>query len=156
VVDLLLSGATDDDLPLVKSWLTPEIIDLLETDDLIDQRKPFLVIMIHDNQDERAGFFNVFNIDFKNQKCEVGALAGIPSCHQVMKRAFLQLLDILFNGEGINRVYIKVLTRNTRLIRVVRKLGFTLEGIEQEAVFKKDHFEHVTILALLKNNFRKG
>ncbi|MGD9154384.1 MAG: GNAT family protein [Bacillota bacterium] len=151
-----LSGATDDDLPLIRSWLTPEMVDLIETDDLIDQRKPFLVIMIHDNDDKKAGFFNIFNIDFKNQKCEVGAVAGTKSCHQVTKRAFLQLLDILFNGEGFNRVYIKVLTRNAKLIRVVEALGFMSEGIEQEAVFKNGHFENVAVLALLKNNFRKG
>ena len=151
-----LSGAMDEDLPLIWSWLTPEIAGLPENDDLIDQRKPFLVIMIHDSNDNKAGFFSVFNIDFKNQKCEIGAVSGTTSCHQVMKQAFLKLADILFNGEGFNRIYIKVLTRNARLIKFVQILGFVIEGMEREAVFKNDRFEHVTILGLLKNSFRKG
>jgi RimJ/RimL family protein N-acetyltransferase len=32
-------------------------------------------------------------------------------------------------------------------------LGFVVEGIEREAVFKNGHLENVTILALLKNDF---
>lgn len=152
-----LSGATDDDLPLIKSWLTPEMIDLLETDDLIDQRKPFLIIMIHDENDKKAGFFNVFNIDFRNLKCEIGMVIGNPTNHRVKTiDALNQILDILFNGEGMNRIYIKSLSRNIRAIKRAKSVGFSIEGIEREAVFKNDHFEDVTVLALLKNNFRKG
>jgi RimJ/RimL family protein N-acetyltransferase len=150
---LLLSGATDDDLPLIRSWLTLEMAELPENDDLIDQRKPFLVIMIHDLDDNKVGFFNVFNVDFKNRKCEFGVVIATAPGRRMLKRAVLQLADILFNGEDFNRIYIKILTCNIRLIRLAQMLGFVVEGIEREAVFKNGHLENVTILALLKNDF---
>jgi RimJ/RimL family protein N-acetyltransferase len=155
VVNLRLSGATDDDLPLIRSWLTPEILDLIMADDLVDQRKPFLIIMIHDNDDKKAGFFSVYNIDFNNHKCEVGTVAGTKSCHRVTKVAIKQLLDILFNGEGFNRVYMRPLSSNTRAIRAAQSVGFVVEGEEREAVFKNGRFENLTILGLLKSDFKR-
>jgi RimJ/RimL family protein N-acetyltransferase len=157
VVDLRLSGATDEDLPLIRSWLTPEMLDLIMADDLVDQRKPFLIIMIHDENDKKAGFFSVYNIDFINRKCEIGMVIGNPSNHRVKTiDALNQILDIFFNSEGMNRIYIKSLSRNIRAIKRAESVGFSIEGVERGSIFKNDHFEDVTILALLKNNFRKG
>jgi RimJ/RimL family protein N-acetyltransferase len=154
VVDLRLSGAGDEDLPLIRSWLTPEILDLIIADDLVDQRKPFLIIMIHDENDNKAGFFSVYNIDFINRKCEVGTVAGTKSCHKVTKVAIKQLLDILFNGEGMNRIYMRPLSRNDRAILAAQSVGFVIEGEEREVVFKNGRFENLTILSLLKKDFK--
>jgi RimJ/RimL family protein N-acetyltransferase len=151
---LRLSMANDNDLPLVKSWLTPEMLDLVAVDDLIDPRKPFLIIMIHDEEDRKAGFFHVYNIDFANRKCEIGIVIGHPSNHNVQtKKAVVGLLNWLFKSEGMNRIYIKTLASNRRAIQRASSVGFMMEGIEQEAVLKNGQFEDVAVFALLKKNF---
>jgi RimJ/RimL family protein N-acetyltransferase len=149
-----LSGAGDDDLPLIQSWLTPEMMDLIMGDDLLDQRKPYLIIMIHDESSRKVGFFSIYNIDFQNRKCEVGTVIGEQFGHRVTKVAIQELMDILFNGEGFNRIYMRPLSRNTRAIRAAQSVGFVVDGEEREAVFKNGQFENLTILSLLKKDFK--
>lgn len=144
-----------DDWPLLREWLTPQMIDLIAGDDLFDTRKPYFILIIRDNQDQPVGFFSVYNIDDLNQKCEVGTVIAIPSGHRVAVRAVKELLRTLFTQGGMHRIYMKPLSRNVRAIKGAQYIGFTLEGVEREAVFRNGKYEDLTILALLKAEFER-
>jgi RimJ/RimL family protein N-acetyltransferase len=144
-----------DDWSLLREWLTPQMIDLIAGDDLFDTRKPFFILIIRDNQDQPVGFFSVYNIDDINHKCEVGTVIAVPSGHRVGVRAIKKLLGTLFTQGGMHRVYMKPLSRNERAVKAAMHIGFIVEGVERDSVFRNGKFESLTILSLLKEDFER-
>jgi RimJ/RimL family protein N-acetyltransferase len=145
---------TADDIPLLQKWLTPQMLDLITGDDLFDARKPYFILIIHDDQDQPVGFFSVYNIDDLNHKCEVGTVIAVPSSHRVTVRAVKELLGTLF-AHGMHRIYMKPLSSNVKAVKGAQYMGFTIEGVEREAVFRHGQFEDLTILSLLKEEFER-
>lgn len=143
-----------ENIEVIQKWLTPEMLDLIIADDLFDQRKPYFLLLIHDDDDKPVGFFSVYNIDGQNRKCEVGTAIGERSGHKVTKRAFLELMNQLFS-RGIHRVYMKPLSRNERAVKAAKYMGFVEEGIERDSVYKNGKYEDLTILGLLKEDFER-
>ena len=149
-----LTTLTDSDIPVIQKWLTPEVLDLVEADDLFDERKPKVFLMIRLDDHTPVGFFSVYNIDMKNKKCEIGVTIGEKAGHQVAPVAFKQILKDLF-ARGINRIYIRPLSRNEKTVRGAQLMGFEVEGHEREAVFKNGKFEDLTILSILKSDYER-
>ena len=71
------------------------------------------------------------------------------------KEATSKTLEFVFYNLGLNRVFLKVLKRNTIAIKLYEKVGFITEGILRECTFKNNCFEDELIMGILKNEFEK-
>lgn len=69
--------------------------------------------------------------------------------------ATTQTLEFAFNNLGLNRVFLKVLQRNTIAVNLYKKAGFETEGKLRCSIFKNDCFEDELIMGLLKSDFKK-
>ncbi len=71
------------------------------------------------------------------------------------KEATHKTLAFAFNNLGLNRVFLKVLKRNTIAIKLYEKVGFKTEGTLRNSIFKNNSFENELIMGILKNEFVK-
>jgi ribosomal-protein-alanine N-acetyltransferase len=69
-----------------------------------------------------------------------------------MTEALAATITAVFNTErSLNRLFVKIDTRNTGSIRVAQKLGFQQEGILRQNRFHKGRFIDDVVLALLRH-----
>lgn len=71
------------------------------------------------------------------------------------KEATHKSLSFAFYNLGLNRVFLKVLKRNTVAIKLYEKVGFKTEGTLRESTFKNNCFEDELIMGILKKEFEK-
>lgn len=112
----------------------------------------------------------VFGIEFIETKTLIGitVLKNINMIHRnaefaiyigdneftgkgLSKDATLETLNFAFNKIGLHRVYLKVLSENTKAISLYEKTGFLKEGVIREAVFKNNEFKDEIIMSVLKH-----
>lgn len=83
--------------------------------------------------DRLVGNIGLFDINSRNQKCEIGYWLGQPFCgHGIMTKAVSSLLSYAFGELGLNRVQLCCATDNRASRRIAQRLGFSLEGIARE------------------------
>lgn len=137
----------------VLSWIKPEEAKWGYSD-LVDSSKPqYILIMLLDDGTP-VGALEVFNIDRENKKCEYGAILGDKKgafgARKLIKGVFTSLFE-----EGFNRIYTKTTRLNPVIFKINTFLGFTLEGVERQAVRVNDRFEDRLIMGLLKEDFER-
>lgn len=64
------------------------------------------------------------------------------------------MLEYAFQHLNLNRVYLTVLEKNSRAIRMYEKVGFTVEGVMREAIYKDGVYQNQLIMSFLKNEFQ--
>lgn len=72
------------------------------------------------------------------------------------KEATMLTLKFAFFSLGINRVFLKVLERNSVAISLYKKLGFKIEGTLRQSIFKNNKLENEFIMSILKEEFIKN
>lgn len=70
------------------------------------------------------------------------------------KEATLQTLKFGFENIGLNRIFLKVLSRNEVAINLYKSIGFYTEGIIRETIFKNGIFEDELFMSILKREFK--
>ena len=65
------------------------------------------------------------------------------------------LLDYCFKTLNMHRVSSSVFDFNSRSLKMHEKLGFTIEGIRREAIYKNGKYHDEIILGLLKREWNK-
>lgn len=65
------------------------------------------------------------------------------------KEALSLMLDFAFNERGLNRVSAHVLESNIASIRMLQKIGYQIEGVLRESVFKNGKFRNQVVLSIL-------
>ena len=66
-----------------------------------------------------------------------------------------ETIEFAFKKIGLNRIYLKVLTENTKAIALYEKIGFLKEGVFRETVFKNNEFKNELIMSILNNEYFK-
>jgi len=74
----------------------------------------------------------------------------------ISKEATIETLKFGFFSLGLNRVFLKVLLKNTIATNLYEKIGFHKEGLLRDAVFKNNSFEDELIMAILKIEFENN
>jgi [ribosomal protein S5]-alanine N-acetyltransferase len=101
------------------------------------QKKPYSyhLVIILDNK--LIGSIGAKNLDYKNQKTEIGYWIGEPYWNKgYMSIALKQFTDLLQKKFKINRIEAYPFSYNLPSIKVLEKTGFKFEG-ERNKVFKK-------------------
>ncbi len=111
---------------------------------------------IADDNDEYLGTISLKNIDMENKNAEY-AIAVRKKFHGtgVSKFATEELLKYAFETLNLNKVYLNVLSENTRAIKFYEKVGFIYEGEFKEHLCINSKFKDLKWYCFLKNDYKK-
>jgi RimJ/RimL family protein N-acetyltransferase len=111
--------------------------------------------IIPDDTDNAVGIVNLTGIHAVNRSAEFSIMIG--DTHYwgkgIGKVATLEMLKHGFQNLNLHRIYLYVLTRNSRAIHMYEKVGFQQEGLLREAVFKNGVFEDMVLMSVLQKDF---
>ena len=71
----------------------------------------------------------------------------------IMPEAVRSILDFGFTRMGLNRIEADASSENLNSIRVLEKIGFKREGIQQEQYFEEGEFYDLVLFCLLRRNY---
>lgn len=74
-----------------------------------------------------------------------GRGVGTFATYKALEHAFLDL--------NLNRVYLSVIKTNERAIALYKKSGFSVEGVQRQAVFKQGDYLDVVQMSILASEF---
>jgi ribosomal-protein-alanine N-acetyltransferase len=94
-------------------------------------------------------------IDRENGAAEIGYM--IFREHEgtgLAYRSVVALITHLVEVEGIHRIVAKVMPANTRSSDLVRRLGFTYEGVQRETYKLQGRYEDLGVHSILADEWR--
>lgn len=101
------------------------------------------------------GVTSLINIDTKNRNAECiidigekeywGKGYGTESLKMLLEYAFLEL--------NLHRVSLRVFSLNERAIHIYNKLGFMIEGIIRESLYRNGKWHDIIIMGILKKEY---
>jgi len=158
----------EDLLNIVKWKSDPEIADLVRGGPIYTsielENKRFdrsldgtdtLRLLVETKQKKAIGFISLGEIDKENKKAELGMLIGEKDFWDrgYGTDALITLLDYLFTKLDFNRVGLEVFDYNHRAKKAYEKIGFKVEGIQRQGLFRGDAFHDIYIMGILKQDF---
>lgn len=122
-----------------------------------DNSRMFLII--ESLPDKKAiGTIGLDKIDFANQTAEYGnLLIGEREYlgRGLAKEATLLLLRYCFDRLNLNRVYLFVISENSRAVKLYHECGFSNEGCLREAFYDEGRQKNVLVMAMLRREWKE-
>ncbi len=105
--------------------------------------------------DKLIGFFALNDVDWKNLNCWVAIGIGDRSYWSkgYGTDAMRVGLRYAFAEMGLNRVQLMVFAFNERAIASYKKVGFQVEGIRREAIYRDGKFNDVVHMSILRSEW---
>lgn len=100
----------------------------------------------------QIGTVGLTNIDYKNQRAELGVLIGDESWQNkgVGKEALNLLIKFVSDEMNIRKIKATVFEENVPAIRLYKNCGFVEEGVLKKEVYKNGEFKTVMVMAFFK------
>ena len=115
-----------------------------------------LRFIIETQESGAVGLIGLRDIDWKNGNAS-GLGMRIASKkvreHGIATDAWMTLMKYAFEELRLNRINGNALSYNKISMHVCEKVGFKVEGIQREAVYKSGHFVDVVQLGCLKSDY---
>jgi len=161
------------DLPLINGWrgdrslieqlgspfrhVGPEV-DERWFEQYLATRTNNVRLAICTSNEQMIGAVYLLGIDWVNRNTEFAIWIGDPAARNrgIGEAATRQALDHAFLDLNLERIYLHVLTNNTRAIKLYRKVGFVQEGIQRRAVYKGGEYRDLLLMSLLRHEYRAG
>ena len=121
---------------------------------LADDRERMWVIETLDGRP--IGTLALCEIDLHHQRAELGrVMIGEEDClgRGYAADAVRTLAAYAFREANLNRIYLQVLSDNTRAIHLYERCGFQIEGLLRRAVWKGGAFRDVLLMAALRDDW---
>ncbi len=166
---VVVRNLTRADVPMLVKWKNdPEIADLvrgapINTTFEIENRRftrgmddhDTLRLIIETLPGKPIGFISLGDIDRDNHKAEVGMLIGEKEYWDggFGTEGLKLLLEYLFFEMDFNRIGLEVFEYNTRAKKAYQKIGFKVEGIVRQGLFRKSRYYDIFIMGILKQDF---
>lgn len=101
-----------------------------------------------------VGVFRLDSVDYVHSSAHI----GLDICRKwrgkgLAKEIYAYFLNYAFCTLGMNRLSIVALSSNVRGINLYKKLGFSEEGCEREAIFRHGRFEDRIYFGLLRREY---
>lgn len=120
--------------------------------------KKVFQFIIHDNENSKdIGSVYIRNIDLQNKKAEFGIFIGDDSSRG-KGFGFLatqKILEFSFRKIKLNKIYLRVISKNNKAISSYKKSGFVQEGLFREDVIINHKKINLIFMAVLKKNWKK-
>lgn len=130
-----------------KQWVEQRSID--------DSRGIYLAICLKET-DEMIGYCSIISIDLRNQKADLGGtIIGNPA-HRGKgygKEAQILMLEYCFEELPLHKVYGFSLAEHKVTEKMMLSLGFSIDGVLRDEVFKNGEFKSLTIYSILRNEY---
>ncbi|MBN1252561.1 MAG: GNAT family N-acetyltransferase [Bacteroidales bacterium] len=129
-----------------KKWVEEKIFD--------DTKEIYWAIC--DNKtNEMVGFTSIRQIDYRNRNVEWG---GMTIGKEFWSKGYAMaanalVLKFVFEELGFNRIYTSYLDEHEVSTAIFEKMGFTIEGVSREEVYKGGKFHNVVKVSLLKSEY---
>jgi len=102
---------------------------------------------------EYYGGCGVNNIDWKNNICIIGLFLGKPHWSKGIGTDTLKVLcDFIFDQMNIRKISLNVYAFNERAIGCYKKMGFEVEGILKEQIFRDGKYHDELVMGYLRKN----
>jgi len=106
-------------------------------------------------QNTRIGYFRISNFSETNKNIYVGAdLDSKYHGKGLAYKSYLKFIPFLFESYDLNKISLEVLENNERAIGLYKKLGFKVEGIKREEVYKNGKYINSIIMSILHSEFK--
>lgn len=108
------------------------------------------------DDDQLIGYAVVESIDEKNRKCELAMVIGEIDHWGKGVGAFVvkKMLEYAFDTLHMHRVWAAVARGNERSERLLRKAGFSQEGVMRETLIIGEKFTDLLCYSILENEYR--
>ncbi|OQY09032.1 MAG: GNAT family N-acetyltransferase [Marinitoga sp. 4572_148] len=104
---------------------------------------------------EYIGGCGINNVDWKNSVATVGVFIGKPFFNKGYGTEAMDLLvDFVFNEMNMNKVKLHVFSFNKRAIKSYEKVGFKVEGVLREQIFREGKYHDEIIMGLLRREWK--
>lgn len=128
------------------------VFDLADASKWFDLLHPRFYII--ERNSVAVGYFRTSNWDEKNRHLYIGCdLHANFRGQGVAQLAYSSFLRFLFDELGMNKVSLEVLEHNIRAQRLYRKLGFTVEGIKRQEVWRYGRYLDSQLMSMLKSEY---
>lgn len=117
-----------------------------------DETEQIFVIEVKEEK-VLVGTVELTNIDYKNQRAELGILIGDKSWRnkKIGGEALNLLIEFAFDEMNIRKIKAMVLEENVPAIKLYKSCGFVEEGLLKKEVYKNGEFKNITVMSLFKN-----
>lgn len=129
-----------------KKWIEDKIFN--------NSNQLYFVICCSESQ-KPLGYTSANNIDYINRKAEWG---GLVICRESSNKGIATMscylfLNHLFEELGLNMIYAYVKEDNKASYRLSEKLGFKMDGLIRDFVYKQNRFHNAYIFTMLKSEY---
>ncbi|MDE6005951.1 MAG: GNAT family N-acetyltransferase [Muribaculaceae bacterium] len=121
-----------------------------------NEKEEYFAICLNDSSKEMIGYFSIREIDIYNRKCFFGGIVIDPEYQEgvYMIDTHLIAFDYAFIHLGMNRIAGTCLEEHPVSRIMMEMLGFKLEGIEQNSVYKNHKYHNLCNYALLYEDYK--
>jgi len=115
----------------------------------------YFAICLSDGSDKLIGYQCIREIDTINRSAHAAGIVISPEYQDgtYMMDAFLLLLEYAFVHIGLNRLTGSCLKQHSNSRTMMEMLGFSLEGIERESLYKKHCYMDVCRYSILYKDY---
>ena len=134
-------------LDMEKAWVHSKIMN--------NSTEEYFAICLADESEKIIGYQCLRNIDNHNRSAHAAGIVIAPEYQDgiYMIDAFLLLLDYSFTDIGLNRLTGSCLSSHIDSMTMMEMLGFSLEGIERESLYKKHQYMDICKYAILYREY---
>lgn len=114
--------------------------------------------IIETEEDGAVGMIGLRDIDWKNGSASGGGMRIARKelrTKGIATDAWMTQLKYAFNELRLNRVNGSAVDYNKASLRVTEKVGFKVEGIQRQAIFKNGAYHDVILLGVLKKDYEE-
>ncbi len=107
------------------------------------------------NNDLYIGNVNLTNIDYLNRSAEFSIFIGEKKYHGhgIATKASKEIIKFGFKERNLNRIYLTVLEENKKAQGLYHKLGFKIEGVLRDSVYKNGAYHNLVQMSILKKEY---
>lgn len=136
-------------LEIEKNWVQNKITH--------NSTEEYFAICLSDGTDEMIGYLCLKDIDTYNRKCHFAGIVIDPQYQEgiYMIEANLLLMTYAFLHLGMNRMTGKCLEEHLTSRVMMEMLGYELEGIEKESIYKYHKYHNVCLYALRYSKYKE-
>lgn len=100
------------------------------------------------------GNLAIHNFNLVHQNCEIGINISSNYRHKGFGKEAIQLIiQFLFKNTPMHKIKINVFSFNKNAIKLYESIGFTLDGVLREEIFKANAFHDMYLYSLLKSEW---
>jgi diamine N-acetyltransferase len=128
------------------------IFTFKETLNWYKQYRPDYYIIFYLNI--RIGYFRLSNFSETNKNIYIGAdLDSQYHGKGLAYKSYMKFIPYLFQTYGLNKISLEVLENNVKAIGLYNKIGFKVEGIKRQDVFKNGKYINSILMSILRSEF---